>query len=250
MMRIFFILSMIFMFSCYSLLSDFEEIDELLSYTYYINEGWDAFESINLSDTLTASQHAEYYELALEMFDISVMAIDFEFTSQNFLGPKYKSYNGTAWSQLYYAGEFLDPENSHIRDSLRQQSKIYFDLALNDLDSSLFDEIFSQDWCDTYLGLAYVHYNLGLNEPLSLDSSLYFSEQLLNLLSFYNFNHDELDYRNVYYLRGKIYLQKDMYLEAYNEILHIVEDCDAMVNEEIDINLLLECFDQFANDGE
>ena len=72
MMRIFFILSMIFMFSCYSLLSDFEEIDELLSYTYYINEGWDAFESVNLSDTLLASQHSEYYELSLAMFDISI----------------------------------------------------------------------------------------------------------------------------------------------------------------------------------
>ncbi len=86
---------MIFMFSCYSLLSDFEEIDELLSYTYYINEGWDAFESINLSDTLTASQHAEYYELALEMFDISVMAIDFEFTSQKQLLCVFKNKNVT-----------------------------------------------------------------------------------------------------------------------------------------------------------
>ena len=64
------------------------------------------------------------------------------------------------------------------------------------------------------------------------------------------FSHDELNYRNVHYLRGKIYLQKDMYDEAYDEILHIVEDCNPMVNEEIDINLLLECFDQFANDGE
>ena len=250
MMRIFYILSMIFMFSCYSLLSDFEEIDELLSYTYYINEGWDAFESVNLSDTLLASQHSEYYELSLAMFDISIQAIDFEFTNQNFLGPKYKSYNGKAWSQLYYAGEFLNPENSHIRDSLRQQSKIYFDLALNDLDSSLFDEIFDQDWCDTYMGLFYIHYNLGLEQSLSLDSSLYFSSKLLNLKPSYNFNHDELDYRNVHYLRGKIYLQKDMYDEAYDEILYIVEDCNAMVNEEIDINLLLECFDQFANDGE
>ena len=72
----------------------------------------------------------EYYELALEMFDISLQAIGFEFTDQNFVGPKYKSFNGKAWSQLYYAGEFLEPELSNIRDSLRQESKIYFDQAL------------------------------------------------------------------------------------------------------------------------
>ena len=47
-----------------------------------------------------------------------------EFTDQNFSGPKYKSFNGKAWSQLYYAGEFLEPELSNVRDSLRQESKI------------------------------------------------------------------------------------------------------------------------------
>ena len=31
---------------------------------------------------------------ALEMFDISLQAINFEFTYQNFRGPKYKSFNG------------------------------------------------------------------------------------------------------------------------------------------------------------
>ena len=66
----------------------------------------------------------------------------------------------------------------------------------------------------------------------------------------YDFNHDELDYKNVHYLRGKIYLQKDMYQEAYNEIKQALEECDAIIDDEIDINLLLECFNQFANENE
>jgi len=250
MIKIFSILSIIFMFSCYSVLSDFEEVDEILSYTYYINEGWTAFEIINLSDTLSVAQHSEYYELALEMFDASLQSINFEFTDQNFLGPKYKSFNGTAWAQLYYAGEFLDPEYSNIRDSLREQSKIYFDQALNDLDNSLFDEISDQDWCDTYLGLAYVHYNLGFENSIYMDSSLNYSQEILNRKPLYDFIHDELNYKNIHYLRGKIYLQKDMYQEAYDEIRQAVEECDAMINDEIDIDLLLECFNQFANENE
>ena len=250
MIRILSILSIIFMFSCYSVLSDFEEVDEILSYTYYINEGWNAFETINLSDTLSVEQHPEYYELALEMFDISLQAINFEFTNQNFMGPKYKSFNGKAWSQLYYAGEFLDPELSNIRDSLRQESLIYFDQALYDLDNSLFDEISDQDWCDTYLGLAYIHYNLGFENDIHMDSSLNYSQEILNRKPLYNFNHDELDYQNIHYLRGKIYLQKEMYQEAYDEIQQALEECDAIVDDEIDINLLLECFNQFANGNE
>ena len=250
MMKLLSILSIIFMFSCYSLLSDFEEIDEILSYTYYINEGWSAFETINLSDTLLFEDHLEYYELALEMFDISLEAINFEFANQNFVGPKYKSFNGKAWTQLYYAGEFLNPEDSNIRDSLREQSKIYFNEAFSDLNNSLFDEISDQDWCDTYLGLSYIHYNLGFGNSSHMDSSLNYSQEVININPSYDFVHDELNYRNIHYLRGKIYLQKGMHEEAYYEIQQVIEECDAMINDEIDINLLLECFNQFANENE
>ena len=250
MIKLLSILSIIFMFSCYSLLSDFEEVEEILSYTYYINEGWNAFETINLSDTLSIDRHDEYYQLALEMFDVSLQAINFEFTDQSFLGPKYKSFNGKAWTQLYYAGEFLNPEDNYIRDSLRQESKIYFDQALNDLTNSLFDDISNQDWCDTYLGLTYAHYNLGFENIIHLDTSLIYSQEVLDRKPLYSFVHDELDYKNIHYLRGKIYLQKNMYEEAYYEIQKALESCNAMVDDSVDIDLLLQCFDDFANTNE
>ena len=60
------------MMSCYSFISEFEENEDILNYTYYINEGWQAFESINLSDTLLIEEHADYYNLALEMFVLSI----------------------------------------------------------------------------------------------------------------------------------------------------------------------------------
>ena len=54
------------MMSCYSFVSEFTENEEILDYTYYIFEGWEAFEIVNLSDTILIDQHDYYYDLALE----------------------------------------------------------------------------------------------------------------------------------------------------------------------------------------
>jgi len=237
------------MISCYSVLSDFEEIDEILSYNYYLDQGWNAFETINLSSTDSTENinHSEYYDLALEMFNISILSIDDEFQQQNFMGPYYKSYNALGWTYLYYAGEFLEPSNSDIRDSLRNQSVFYFDSALTSLNNSLSEDICSQDWCDTYLGLSYTHYYRGLDNSNYFDSTLFYSDLLINEKPYYNFYHDELNYKNVHYLRGKIYLIKELYNEAYNEIQNSIEDCNPYIDDELNIELLLECFDRFAN---
>ena len=145
------------MFSC----SEFEEQEAISDYTYYLNEGWTAFEMVNLNNL--SDNNPYYYDLALEMFIISIQAIDAEYSEQSLLGPYYQSYNGLGWSYLYYAGEFLGPDYTELRDSLRNTSKIYFDLAINDLQNSEFDNISNQDWCDTYLGLAYTNYYIGLD---------------------------------------------------------------------------------------
>ena len=71
MMRFFYILLSMLMMSCYSFVSEFSENEEILDYKYYINEGWKAFESVNLSDTLLMEQHADYYDLSLEFFKIT-----------------------------------------------------------------------------------------------------------------------------------------------------------------------------------
>ena len=250
MIRILSILSIIFMFSCYSVLSDFEEVDEILSYTYYINEGWNAFETVNLSDTLSVDQHSEYYELALEMFDISLQAISFEFTDQNFSGPKYKSFNGKAWSQLYYANEFMDPLVHNIRDSLRNEAILSFDFALSDLEIALVDSVSSQDRCDIFLGYSYANYYKGLIEDsIYFDLTIHYSDLLLSEKTNYNFDHAQLNYLNIHYLRGKVYLGRQEYDAAYNEVKKIVNNCDPYVDDEIDINLLFNCFDQFINEN-
>ena len=235
------------MMSCYSFISEFEENEEILNYTYYINEGWQAFESINLSDTLLIEEHPDYYNLALEMFILSIQAIQSEFSDQEFLGPYYQAYNGIGWSQLYYAGEFLD--DSVMRDSLRNESIISFQLAYDDLNNSEFDGILNKDWCDMYSGLFYTNYYLGLSDDSYFNLSLVYSDALLSINPLYNFAHDELDYRNIHYLRGKIYLRQQLYEEAYNEIKIIIEDCNPYVDnsDEIDLNLLFDCFDQFSN---
>ena len=69
------------MFSC----SEFEEHEAILDYTYYIHEGWVAFETINLDNL--SDNNSYYYDLALEMFNTSIQAIESEFSDQSLLGP-------------------------------------------------------------------------------------------------------------------------------------------------------------------
>ena len=230
-----------FMISC----SDFQEQEEILDYSEYIYQGWNAFETVNLNELSQDSTNTYYYELALDMFEVSVQAIDYEFNSQNLIGPYYKSYNGIGWTQLYYSSEFLEPEFHYKRDSLRQESKTYFDKSLFSLNlQSSNSNITSQDKCDTYSGLGYLHYYNGLNN-FSFDSSLIFSENLLNECSEYIFEHDELDFRNIHYLRGKIYLFQDNYSQACIE-MNQANNCDCNSNN-VDIDILLDCFNQFSN---
>ena len=229
------------MISC----SDFQEQEQILDYSEYIYQGWYAFETVNLNESIQDSTNAYYYELALDMFEVSVEAINYEFNSQNLIGPYYKSYNGIGWTQLYYSSEFLEPEVHYKRDSLRQESKTYFDKSLFSLNlqsSNL--NISSQDKCDTYSGLGYLHYYNGLNN-FSFDSSLIFSENLLNECSEYIFGHDQLDFRNIHYLRGKIYLFQDNYSQACIEI-NQANGCECDSND-VNIDVLLDCFDDFSN---
>ena len=75
--------------SCYSIVSEYSENEELLDYKYYINEGWETFEVVNLSDTLLIDQHADYYDLALNLFNIAIQAIESEFSLQQFISRNY-----------------------------------------------------------------------------------------------------------------------------------------------------------------
>ena len=173
------------MISC----SDFQEQEQILDYEEYIYQGWNAFETVNLNELSQDNTNAYYYELALDMFTVSLQAIDYEFASQGFVGPAVKSYNGIGWTQLYYASEFLEPSVHYIRDSLRQESKISFDNAYNNLiDDS--DLLTTQDSCNTYSGLAYINYYLGFDNS-DFESSLNYSDTLLNIKSNYHFEHDE-----------------------------------------------------------
>tara|TARA_A100001011_G_C14314027_1_gene847044 strand:- start:2185 stop:2922 length:738 start_codon:yes stop_codon:yes gene_type:complete len=244
-MRLFIILFFMFMTSCYSVVSEYSENEEILDYTYYINEGWNMFEAINLSDTLLIDQHSDYYDLSLQFFNIAIQAIDSEFSSQEFVGPYYKAYNGIGWNQLYYAGIYLNDNDK--RDSLRNESIETFQMSHQDLLNSEFEQILNQDWCDMYLGLFYTNYYLGLSDTIFFNSSLSYSDTLLSIKPQYSFNHDDLDYKNIHYLRGKIYLRKQLYTEAYNEIKVVIEDCDPYTGDEIDLNKLFDCFDQFSN---
>ena len=230
------------MISC----SDFQEQEQILDYEEYIYQGWNAFETVNLDELSQDSTSAYYYELALDMFEVSAQAINYEFVAQDLIGPHYKSYNGIGWTQLYYASEFLEPNVHYKRDSLREQSKLFFDKSLISLESqSSNSDIISQDKCDTYSGLGYVHYYNGLNDFI-FDSSLIFSSQLLSECHDYSFEHDdELDVSNIYYLRGKIYLFQENYSQACIEIIE-ANDCNCDPNN-VDIDILLDCFDQFSN---
>ena len=241
------------MFSCYSVISEFTEHEEILDYAYYINQGWQAFEeSVNLSDlsdTLSIAQRSEYYNLAFIMFNVAIESIQSEFLNQVSIGPYYQAYNGIGWSQLYYAGDFLD--DNIKRDSLRNEAIASFELAYNDLNESEFDGILYQDWCNMYAGLFYTNYYLGLEDTSYFNLSLEYSEALLSIKPLYDFNHDELDYKNIHYLRGKIYLRQQLYDQAYDEIKVIVEDCNPYIGntDQIDINLLFNCFDEFSNNN-
>ena len=148
--------------SCYSVISEYSESEEILDYKFYIDEGWKSFEAVNLSDTLLVDEHGDYYILALEFFNVAIQAIDTEFSSQQFTGPYYQAHNGIGWTQLYYAGQFLN--DNQTRDSLRNESILSFQYAIENLNTSSFDQILNQDRCDTYSGLFYTNYYLGLND--------------------------------------------------------------------------------------
>jgi hypothetical protein len=162
------------------------------------------------------------------------------------VGPYYKAYNGIGWNQLYYAGTFLNDD--YKRDSLRNESIETFKMSHQDLLRSEFEQILNQDWCDMYLGLFYTNYYLGLADTSYFNSSLAYSDTLLSIKPQYRFNHDELDYKNIHYLRGRIYLRKQLYNQAYDEIKIVIEDCDPFIGDELDLNQLFECFDQFSNE--
>jgi len=247
MKKLFSFIFIMFMISCSDIVSDYQEEEQILDYQEYIYQGWNAFETVNLNELEQDSTNAYYYELALDMFEVSVQAIDYEFSDQNLIGPHYQSYNGIGWTQLYYSSEFLDPSVHYKRDSLRQESKVYFDkslISISNIDNLQTQNenfiITSKDRCDTYSGLSYIYYYNGLN-----DSSLISSEKLLNECPAYHFNHDELDFRNIHYLRGKIYLFEDNYSQACIEINQANNcQCDS---GNVDIDILLDCFDQFSN---
>ena len=243
MKKIFIII--IFISSCSEFVSDYQEQEQILDYEEYLYQGWNAFETVNLNEFPQDSTHTYYYELALDMFEVSIQAINYEFVAQNLVGPHYKSYNGMGWTQLYYSSEFSNPDVHYKRDSLRQESNIYFNKSLFSLGSQNSNSnIASQDKCNTYSGLSYIHYYNALNN-FAFDSSLIFSEALLNECPEYNFRHDELNFRNIYYLRGKIYLFQDNYSQACIEI-NQANSCNCDPNN-VDINFLLDCFDQFSN---
>mgnify|MGYP001159490975 CR=1 FL=1 len=237
-MRYIYLLIFIFLISS---CEELEETESYLDYKEYLTQGWNAFEAVNL-DQFQDSTNAYYYQLALEMFDVSAQAIDYAFSS---IGPHYEPYNGTGWTQLYYANEFMDIDTQFIRDSLRQKAKLFFNKALFNLDAhSLESSISSQDRCNTYAGLSYTHYYSGLSTSI-FDSSLTFSSMLINECPDYSFEHDEFDFRSIHYLRGKIYLFQNNYTEACIEI-NSANGCDCDVDN-IDIDALLDCFDQFSN---
>ena len=241
MKKLFTFIFIMFLISCSDFISDYQEQEQILDYQEYIYQGWNAFETVNLNELEQDSASVDYYELALDMFEASIQAIDYEFNSQNLIGPYYKSYNGIGWTQLYYSSEFSDPSVHYKRDSLRQESKVFFDKSLYSLeDQNENSDIASQDKCNTYSGLSYIHYYNGEN-----DNSLIFSEDLLNECPEYNFNHDELDFRNIHYLRGKIYLFQDNYSQACIE-MNQANNCDCNSNN-VDIDILLDCFNQFSN---
>ena len=238
MKKIFFIY-LILMISC----SDFQEREQILDYKEYLYQGWNAFETVNLDQLSQDSTNSYYYQLALDMFDVSALAIDYEFSSQNLVGPHYKSYNGIAWTQLYYANEFSTPDLHNIRDSLRQEAEIFFNKAIDNFNSQSSNlNLLYQDKCDTYCGLSYVYYYNNLN-----DLSLTNSSKLIDECENYNFQHDEIDFRNIHYLRGKIYLLQDDYNQACTEINQAI-DCSCINSElDINVNILLDCFDEFSN---
>ena len=226
------------MISC----SDYQEKEEILDYEEYLYQGWSAFETVNLYNSSQDSENAYYYNLSLDMFDASLQAIEYEFASQGLIGPVSKSYNGIGWTQLYYASEFLEPSMHDTRDSLRQQSKVSFESAHTNFNDDS-DLLTVQDRCNTHSGLAYIYYYLGLDN-LDFESSLNHSDTLLSLKPAYSFEHDELDFRNIHYLRGKIYLSMDSLANACEEINQAI-NCDCSDN--LDINIILDCFNEFAN---
>ena len=234
----------IFLISCSDIVSDYQEQEEILDYEEYLYQGWNAFEAVNLDEVPQDSSSTYYYNLALDMFNVSLLAIASEFDSQGLIGPVSKSYNGIGWSQLYYASEFLEPSMHQTRDSLRQQSKISFDSAYVhfDDDSQL---LTTKDRCDTYAGLAYINYYLGLDD-LDFESSLDASEALLNLNDSYDFIHDEFNFENIHYLRAKIYLLKDLLADACEELISI-ESIDCECSDNLDIDIILDCFSRFTN---
>ena len=242
MIRILYILFTLIMISC----SDYIEQEQILDYNEYLYQGWVAFETINIENKYPKdSTNSYYYDLATDMFDVSEIALNYEFESQNLEGPYYKTYNGLGWTKLYFASEFLNPEQHFIRDSLRIESKFYFDRANQSLNSQLDNnQILSQDKCDIFSGLSYAHYYNGLNY-FDFDSSLFFSENLINECPLYTFEHDELDISNIHYLRAKIYLYQDSLSNACFEI-NAANNCSCDIDD-VDINILLDCLEQFSN---
>ena len=148
--KIFYILSLLFIFSCDAfdeIISELDESEAELEYSYYIQEGWEAIESENF---LAALNFFDYIINAYQSLgDASDITEDIIF----------EAYHGFAWSNLFIANTLYGIENSDQRLVYRDISYDAFFISESILDSIDFSSsAYSFDYdCDILAGKTLHH---------------------------------------------------------------------------------------------
>ena len=149
--KILYILSLLFLFSCDAfddIISELDESEAQLEYDYYIQEGWNAIQSQDFSNAINFFDYLIVaYQSSEEPLEITEDLI-------------FEAYHGLAWSNLFISNTFYGEENSDQRLAYRDIS--YETFFISDSMLNLIDDfsssMYSFDYeCDILAGKALHH---------------------------------------------------------------------------------------------
>ena len=172
--KILYILSVLFIFSCDAfdeIISELDESEVQLEYDYYIQEGWDSVESQDFPNAIN------FFDYIISVYESSEGSVDI---TGDLL---FEAYHGFAWSNLFVSNTLYGPENSDQRLAFRDISYDAFFIAdsiLNSIDFSSSEYSFDYD-CDILAGKALHHdYKIYyyLNQYFSYDGDLEYLDNI------------------------------------------------------------------------
>lgn len=217
MKKVIYILSILLTVSCE--LGDLQENTGMLSGSYYINQAWEYFQ-------------AEDYTTAEELFAAPLDSDNREYDKL--------AYMGLGWTMIYKSKADLSLENNASRQSMRDSSEVYFDIAFEKYSQGNDTTATELELDILYAGLAFSksytafkwqeeYFSEGLDSQY-WDQVVLYSNKVIEYANSIKNNEfvfpydDQLDYDVINFLKVQTYLRLDDPSSAVVE-LNKIDNC-------------------------